>query len=72
MGLLYDVTYWHGNRRTTEFDSDVPAHALRAPKGHLAHCVCTNGERDDFWVDENGDVIPEPHWVKKDERKKSV
>lgn len=65
MALLYDVSYWSlkTRKRLAGCDGDVPiGHKFKAPAGELAHCSCTNGGRDEFWVDERGEVVPQPAW----------
>lgn len=62
MGLLYDVTYWYfSGQRATECDT-LPANAVKAITGTLAHAVCVNGPRESFWADASGQIVPEPEW----------
>ncbi len=63
--MLYDVFYFDARtgKRLAECDFDRGiGNNFKAGKGCVAHCINTNWNRKSFWVDEKGDVIPEPQW----------
>lgn len=58
--LLYDIFYYaKDGTPLAGFDRDTRT-PERAPEGNYIHCVCTNWDRSQFWLDDQGNVVPKP------------